>query len=446
MAHDICTRDGKVHMMYVGEVPWHGLGKPLGQPATSAEAIKAANLDWRVKKIELYAAEFGRRMVVEGTYGLVRDDLWRNEDADCPIFGLVSEAYTPVQNREAFAFFDSIVGEGAAVYHTAGALGDGERVWMLAKLPGHIQVIGEDVTDKYLLFTNDHRGEGAVRMKFTPVRVVCQNTLAMALKDGATVRIMHHRNVKEKLEAAKELLGLIDTRYTEIGESFRAMLRVPVNAKLLGQYLALVFPEPKDDREASRKRVMDARALPAHLFSEGQGNQSSGVAGTLWAAFNGVTELIDHQVPRNAWGAKANERRMVYAPLGGGASIKTRAYELALAKPGTSYPFPVDVRRRPERLLTAVRGSVRGRGRGPSLALRARIPSRCADPLARARGSDSERAARHPRLRFGLGFRRAARTRSLALGALILNAPRDALARASGSDCSPSSLPPSVAS
>src|SRR5688572_2399179 len=124
MAHQLEIRNGQASMIYVGEVPWHGLGTRLDAPATSAEAIRAARLDWRVVKKPLCAVD-GLAVQATNRFAVVRSDLWGKED--CPILGIVGPDYTPLQNREAFAFFDDIVGEGAAIYHTAGALGGGGR-------------------------------------------------------------------------------------------------------------------------------------------------------------------------------------------------------------------------------------------------------------------------------------------------------------------------------
>jgi len=135
MAHELHILDGKVSMMYVGEEPWHGLGTKLNDPATSAEAIKAAHLDWKVIKAPLHASiEQGERLLpLKGKFGIVREDL--RDRAGCPVFGIVGSGYSALQSVEAFEFFDGIVGQKAAIYHTAGALGKGERVWILAKLP-----------------------------------------------------------------------------------------------------------------------------------------------------------------------------------------------------------------------------------------------------------------------------------------------------------------------
>jgi phage/plasmid-like protein (TIGR03299 family) len=313
-------------MMYVGAKPWHELGTQLPALATSAEAMEAANLNWRVRKVPLYAAEFGRRIEVPGAYAIVRDDLWKDEDAECPVFGLVSEGYTPIQNGHAFEFLDSIVGAGAAVYETAGALGDGERVWMLVRLPDHLHIIGEDIAHKYLLLSSDHRGNGAVQVKFTPVRVVCNNTLTLALQSGSLIRVSHWRNARERLEAAKDTLGIINTQFATIEESYKGMLDVMMNRDLLVQYLARVFPEPEKAKAKQKEGIASDRAWAEHFFAEGAGNAAKSVKGTLWAAFNGVTELIDHRQPRNL----SPQQRLKSVWFGKGATIKARAYELAV--------------------------------------------------------------------------------------------------------------------
>jgi phage/plasmid-like protein (TIGR03299 family) len=193
MAHELEIRNGEASMFYVNEVPWHGLGTRLSGPATAAEAIKAAKLDWTVAKVPLYAVQGETSVRVPDAYGVIREDLWGQPA--CPVLGIVGKHYTPLQNAEAFTFFDPIVGQNAAIYHTAGAIRDGERIWLLAKLPSQIVVVGDDVADKYLLLSNSHDGGSAVQVKFTPVRVVCNNTLTLALSSGPTIRVAHTRNM-----------------------------------------------------------------------------------------------------------------------------------------------------------------------------------------------------------------------------------------------------------
>ena len=202
MAHNLEIVNGEASMFYVDRPPWHGLGRRLAEPATAEEAIQGAKLDWEVAKVPLYAAGNARMFPVDGKFGIVRKDKWDSDD--CKVLGVVSQQYTPLQNREAFTFFDPIVGDGAAIcYHTAGVLGDGQRIWILAKLPDSITVRNGDISDKFLLLTNSHDGESAVQMKFTPIRVVCQNTLMMALGEGRTIRITH----EERAAAAQGSAG-----------------------------------------------------------------------------------------------------------------------------------------------------------------------------------------------------------------------------------------------
>lgn len=315
-------------MFYVEREPWHGLGKKLDKPATAAAAIKAAKLDWDVRKVPLYACEGLNNLLLPHRYAIVPSFAWGKPK--CPVFGSVGEAYVPLQNNEAFGFFDPIVGENAAVYHTAGALGQGERIWVLAKLPDDIRVVGDDITEKYLLLSNSHDGESAVQIKFTPIRVVCQNTLSMALALGPTLRVGHHRDLKKRLEQAVSLLGIIKTQYASIEESFQAMAMVQVNGKRLAAYLQAVFPDPDPKKlpmvryERARKRIQDCRHWSEYFFVRGKGNAEPKVKGTLWAAYNGVTEFTDHRDL-----GFGDSRRLQNVWFGNGYSTKARAFQVA---------------------------------------------------------------------------------------------------------------------
>ncbi len=328
MAHEIHTADGRASMMYVGEAPWHKLGTKLDKPATAAEAIKAANLNWSVCKQPIILSVTSQ--IIKDKFAVVRDD--KLKDANCPVFGIVGNSYTPLQNSEAFEFFDPIVGkENAPIYHTAGALGDGERVWILAKLPDTIRVIGDDIADKYLLLSNSHDGQSSVQIKFTPIRVVCQNTLTMALGKGQTLRVPHTRDLHYRLQQAEMMLGTINKRFGEIEETFKAMTRVQIDGAKLTSYLTEVFPEPLDkENQRAIARVYERRELTKHFFVEGVGNTAEGVKGTLWAAYNGVTELVDHRVPVNPRGKDVESARLNNIWFGDGYLTKARAFTIAI--------------------------------------------------------------------------------------------------------------------
>ena len=269
MAHEIHIDNGKASMMYVGEKPWHGLGTKLDKPATAEEAFKAANLDWQVVKQPLYAKVGDKTRLVPDKFMVVPENKWGT--SDCPIFGIVGRGYTPLQDWDAFGFFDNIVGKGAAIYHTAGALGKGERIWILAKLPSYIKVIGDDITEKYLLLSNSHDGKASVQIKFTPVRVVCQNTLTMALRDGPTLRVSHTKDLHKRLKQAEHLLGVIHSHYDNIEKIFKKMAQVRMNDKRSAKYLGWYSRTPRTPGdEAGRERAKSQRLW-------------SGVFGLEWA-------------------------------------------------------------------------------------------------------------------------------------------------------------------
>ena len=327
MAHNIQS------MMYYGEVPWHGLGRPLDRPATAKEAIEAASLDWEVEKLPLYAGE-GGKVLIPACFAMVRRDLYKlarshgTEKTQCPVFGIVGKNYTPLQNKEAFSFFDSIVGQGAAIYHTAGALGEGERIWILAKLPDRIRVIGDDITEKYLLLSNSHDGQSAVQIKFTPVRVVCQNTLNMALSYGGITSVAHYPSLPRRLEQAQELLGIIKTSYASIEESFKAMTKVSFSQKTLHQYYDNVIPLPTAIKDPMTERkyeyVKKQHEAFEVVFQGGRGRDLKGVSGTLWAAYNSIVELTDYKKTKSS-----QEKRLESIWFGRGASLKVKAFQVA---------------------------------------------------------------------------------------------------------------------
>ena len=241
----------------------------------------------------LYAKHHRGETLVPDKYAMMRSD--RMQGADTAILGVVGTQYEPIQNRDAFRFFDPIVGKDAAIYHTAGSLGQGERIWILAKLPGEIRIADDDITHKYLLLYNSHDGSGAAQVKFTPVRVVCQNTLMMALKGDPLMRIAHTRGVSVRMEEVQEAIVFITSTYDAIAEKFHRLAVVSVNKERLDQYVERVLPLSKTD-ERRRKKTEQHRREVKTLFESGRGNDAEKVKGTLWAAYNGITEFADHQM------------------------------------------------------------------------------------------------------------------------------------------------------
>jgi phage/plasmid-like protein (TIGR03299 family) len=328
VAHELFIENGKASMFYVGEVPWHELGTRLETPpASSAEAIQAAGLDWEVVKAPLYISGTGRLIRMPDRFAMVRKDHLDRDD--CPVFGFVGREYEPLQNLKAFRFFDPLLQDGTVTFETAGALGRGERVWVLARLGEDIQV-GPDALKRYLLLSNRHDGTGSVLIKFTPIRVVCQNTLSAALRDeGRSFRIRHDRRLGTRLRETGELLQMILRAYEQLRVGFEAMRAVTLNKDQVGMYLASVFPDPQNPTPETIRTVERHRTIAAHFYREGSGNAQPGVQGTLWAAYNGVAEYIDHRKP-NVKAGDYSESRLKYVWFGGGATIKQRALVNAL--------------------------------------------------------------------------------------------------------------------
>ena len=323
MSANLLIQNGQASMFYIDEVPWHGLGTKLDRPATAQEAIQAAQLDWNVVKLPLSAGS--KHIPVKDKFAIVRKSGSLVQKTD-PVLGVVGRDYTPLQNRDAFKFFDPIVEKGASIYHTAGAIGQGEKIWLLAKLPNYIRVIGDDISEKYLLLSNSHDGKSSVQIKFTPVRVVCQNTLAMALHDGlATYRVIHNADIKVKLEQAHQMLGLINDQFDKMEQSFQAMTRVKMNKSRLTEYLTEVYPEVKEPEKM--EWVTRNRNWSEYFFDQGRGNRMPGVTGTLWASFNGICEWQDHRKSR-----QNPNQRLNSTWFGTSYQTKSRAFKIAQDK------------------------------------------------------------------------------------------------------------------
>jgi phage/plasmid-like protein (TIGR03299 family) len=305
-------------MFYHGTRPWHGLGVALDHPATAAEAIRVAGLDWQVDLMPTFADG----TEVPRTRAVVRMD--RREP-----LAVVGERYQPVQNAEAFSFFDDLVGGEKAVYETAGALDRGRRIWLLAKLPGDVWVTQEDNVGKYLLLTNSHDGGSSLRALFTPIRVVCQNTLRAALDEAGSsgISVRHVGDVLGKAKEAERLLGITLKYFDDFAEESRAFALRPLTEEAVRSYFANLVPIPQD---GDPTRATATRETLLRLFEAGKGNALPSVRGTLWAALNAVTEFVDHERPtRVKDGESERLKRFESALFGSGASLKDRAWKEA---------------------------------------------------------------------------------------------------------------------
>ncbi|TWT99791.1 hypothetical protein Pla108_07340 [Botrimarina colliarenosi] len=322
MAHDLATTNGRPAIAFTGITPWHGLGTRLAEPANAAEAITAAGLDYAVDLCPL-VTECG--LPVAKRQAVVRRDT-------ATVLGTVGAGYAPIQNRAAFAFMDELAGEGQIRYHTAGALGLGERVWMLAQLPGELRVKGtDDVTNKFLLLSNSHDGSSSLRVFFTPIRVVCQNTLTFAHRRGRGqgISIVHRGDVRTRINEARQLLGIADRRFQQYGEQINHLAKRSLSSSEVDFYFRALYPDQLDEKRG-RSRAIRERLI--NLFEVGQGQDLPGVRHTAWAAVNAVTEYVDHHRSTRGQAARTVvDRRLTSAWFGSGAVLKRQAWEAALA-------------------------------------------------------------------------------------------------------------------
>ena len=326
MPAEITETKGKAEMMYVGRTPWHGLGTQLDGPPTAAEAIAAASLDWTVEMVPVYldgGIEIpGKRAAVRTDTGLVMN--------------VMSDRYTPLQNVDAFAFFDAVVGAGEAIYHTAGSLQGGRKVWALARLPGDLKVTNRDVLEKYVLLANSHDSSLAVTMQLTAVRVVCSNTMAVALGSGKKFRAIHTPGVINKAVEAREFLGLTEAYFENLMAGINRMAETKVDDPQLDDLVFKIFGLDET------KAMADQHFLTRHaaetvkdLFHTGIGQDMKGVKGTAWAAYNAVTEYVDHVRPQGVRldTARSTEgdlgsKRLTSAWFGDGAKLKQTAWDI----------------------------------------------------------------------------------------------------------------------
>ena len=312
MAHMVET------MAYAGEVPWHGLGVPVSNDLTPAQMMKKAGLDWQVREVDTFIEYNGNKQFT-GNKCLVRE-------TDGRILTTVGENWNPVQNETAFEFFSEFVSEGNMEMHTAGSLKDGQMVWALAKVKDSFELFGGDTVESYLLFSNPHQYGKAIDVRFTPIRVVCNNTLTLSLESKAerSVRIGHRvefdpSEVKQALGIAAEKLETYKDMATFLGKK-----RFTADAYI--EYLNTVFPRTADKKVQGKALSVDTLSRNAKLAYDSLETQPGAkfAEGSWWQAFNTVTYMADHTLGRS------RDTRLTSSWYGQNRLRKEKALELAL--------------------------------------------------------------------------------------------------------------------
>ncbi|MFP3153596.1 DUF932 domain-containing protein [Lachnospiraceae bacterium ZAX-1] len=235
-------------MFYVRETPWHGLGTRVEETLTSKDALHAAGLNWRVLQ----------KPVMTGDYRPIPGYKVNVRDSDNSVLGVVGDRYSIVQNDEAFAFTDVLLGEGVK-YETAGSLQGGRRVWILAKLPEKYIIGGESI-EPYLVFSNSHDGSASMKVCMTPIRVVCQNTLNLALLQAKrTWSAKHTGNVQFRLHEAQETLGLAHLYMKNLGAEFNSLNKIKLSDAKVMDFIKGLLPLPDNATATQRKNAHQVR-------------------------------------------------------------------------------------------------------------------------------------------------------------------------------------------
>ena len=312
MAHMVET------MAYAGQVPWHGLGVPVSNDLTPVQMMQKAELDWKVREVESFI-EFDGNKMPTGQKSLVRE-------IDGKILTNVGENWKSVQNEQAFEFFHEYVMAGDMEMHTAGSLKGGQMVWALAKINSSMDFFKGDQVDSYLLFSNPHQYGKTIDIRFTPIRVVCNNTLTLSLdqKTEQSVRVGHR--VEFDASTVKRALGIASEKMGVYGEMAKFLGNKRFTEDSYIEYLNTVFPRTSDKRVQDKQLSADTLSRNAKLAYDVLDTQPGAeyARGTWWQAFNSVTYITDHVQGRNA------DNRLYSSWFGGNQLRKRDALQTAI--------------------------------------------------------------------------------------------------------------------
>ncbi len=299
-------------MFYVRKAPWHGLGTMVMKAPTSAEALSLAGLDWKVVQKELVTDD---GTPVPGFKANLRE-------TDHQVLGVVTDRYKVVQNGDAFAFTDSLLGEGVT-YETAGSLQNGRRTWMLAKLPTKYIISGDEIT-LYLVFMNSHDGTGAIKAAMTPIRVVCQNTLNLALSTAKRCWSTNHTgDINGKLEDAKNTLLYADQYMSELGRTIDKLNQQKLSDRQVLEYIDSLFPLIHNPTEQQIRNIVKMKEDMKARYFDAPDLQNVGKNG--YRFINAVSDFATHA---RLLRERTNYRENLFSRTVDGNAMIDRAYDL----------------------------------------------------------------------------------------------------------------------
>ena len=302
-------------MFYVRETPWHGLGTKVLEAPASKDALQLAGFNWRVMQEPIYTA---MEELVDGYKANVRD-------SDRKVLGVVTDRYRVIQNDEAFAFTDELLGAGVK-YETAGSLQGGRKVWLLAHMPHEYIISGERISP-YLLFSNTHDGSGAIKVALTPIRVVCQNTLNLALANAKrSWSMIHTGDIKEKMQEAKDTLFLAENYMDELGKEFEALRMKKLTDKQVMEYIEILLPIEDGSTPQQEKNMKRLREDMKIRYFDAPDLQ--GVGKNAYRFVNAVSDFATHAEPLRR---TANYKENLFSRTVDGNPMIDKAYQMVSA-------------------------------------------------------------------------------------------------------------------
>lgn len=299
-------------MFYVRETPWHGLGTRVEFALDSKEALVAAGLDWEVIQKSIMTDDGN---LIPGFKANIRN-------TDHQLLGVVTDRYKVVQNADAFAFTDQLLGEGVS-YETAGSLQNGRRTWILAKLPQRYIISGDEI-EPYLVFMNSHDGTGAIKAAMTPIRVVCQNTLNLALNTAKRVWSTNHTgDMKGKIMDARDSLLYAEKYMAELGKTIERMNQIRLSDRQVREYIDALFPLYENPTPQQTKNILRMKEDVMARYYDAPDLQDVGKNG--YRFINAVSDFATHAKPLRT---TANYKENLFARTVEGNSMIDRACEL----------------------------------------------------------------------------------------------------------------------
>ena len=302
-------------MFYVREKPWHGLGTRVDEAPSSADALVYAGLDWTVQQKDVYTDD---SIQIPGYKANIRS-------TDDAVLGIVSDRYRIVQNEDSFRFTDDLLGEGVT-YATAGALQGGRKVWMLAKMPEHYTIVDDEITP-YLVVMNSHDGSSGIKIAMTPVRVVCQNTLNLALSTAKrTWATKHTENVMHRVHEAQETLMLAERYMNHLGRGLDALAQIKLPDRKVMEFMSEFFPITEDMTDLQKRN--NQRLLDDLKTRYWEAPDLRDIGNNGYRFINAVSDFATHAEPIRK---TKNTKENLFLRTVEGNPMIDKAYKMVLA-------------------------------------------------------------------------------------------------------------------